>query len=332
MRHLIRNGPLLLEVVTSNDAQWFGGYFSRAQYLDQELPPNYSIQISEKQAFPKSEALRSGSPSVCLQSKRERGFADGYYTSSYFGEPVLASHSKNYTRVQLVGPNCDLIVFRHYLKLFLTIQSFDSDALHLKAACIECGPHSYLVVAAGEGGKTTFVHSMMEQGAGFVSNSQVMLGMTGAAKGIHSNIRFREVRSSGRFTFESAIVSRGDGYLVDPLLLYGQENLRLSTQLTGIIFLKRGARSTFRFEALAPRVAASLASRLSEAINFYDLKEDVLDYAENDLSEFSRLMMQVDEKLQRVFQAVPSYYVEVDVLDENVRPKLHDMLASARLP
>jgi hypothetical protein len=319
----IELGPVAMTIHTNIEAQPFAGYFASGQYVSPWQSPDRQI-LAIRAAPDLASSTEHGA--FAPSSYRERQLRRGYYTTHYFGSPAFGALRG--TNLVLVSVDVELLVWRLFVKLFLTVDGERRQLLHLKAAGLRCGSHTYLVAGTGGTGKTTFLHAMMAQGAQFLSNTHVLVGDDMVAEGVHSNVRFRSP-PGGRVVKPRGQLAVGEASY-DPVELYGRERLLRRSPVSGILLLERGPADVPQARLMPVPDALMALRHWSCALNFYDLKHDVLDLLGGDHLAFAEFASSVDARLRRLCESTPTTVLRVDVLKTAAAERIyHDLCEGA---
>jgi hypothetical protein len=317
--HYISLGSFILKLVTNRPDDYFGTYFSRSQYLAEpcmDMQADAVIYAMEHELLPKELIDRES------EEWRSGVMRKGYYTAHYFGSPVVMI--RRGMTWYLFGQQLDMVIWRYNLKMLLTVLCQEHNKLHLKSTAFQIGEHGYLLISPGGEGKTTFMHSMMELGAVFVSNTHSIIGENGWVEGVHSNMRFRGMHEPG--LDRSNRKSLDDEMNLDPQNLYPERQIKNTMKLSSVLFISKNAEGRLNIKKLDESAAYDGMNCFGAPIQTYNIKQDLYEYCGRDYQSFSDLASGISNRVRSLIRSVPSYWIEVDSLHNEKRVNIYNLL------
>lgn len=255
---------------------------------------------------------------------RGASFADGYYVTDHFGAPVyLVTRGRRY---YVFGEELERVVWPYFVKHFLMLHALQNETLHLKAAACSVGSAGTLLLGRGGAGKTVFLSQLCINGAQFVSNSHSIV-KDRSLYGVASSIRIRPGPWYENLT---------KNVKVSPGLKLGEVNLdpydAFAINLDEAPIIKNVCILDFKqtgrhvIQPLSEQEAYDYAEQFSLAINVYRLEEDLLDFYDGNIRQFSQAYGLMKTQLRRLIQQSRCYYISSDMLNPMYRNEVLAML------
>ena len=259
------------------------------------------------------------------KSCRGSQFAQGYYVTDHFGDPVyLVSRGSSYF---VFGEELERVVWPYFVKYFLLLYSIKNKSLFLKAAAFSINSQATLLLGRGGSGKTVFLSNLCLNGANFISNSHAII-KNQYVHGVASAMRIR-LDSWCKELFDSNKTSPGikqGEIIVDPYSVF-KANMRKSSIVKNICILNYKGPNIHKIKKISHQEAYNYAEQFSLAINVYRLEEDLLDFHKGDISLFSKNYNTMKEKLFSLAERSNCYYICSDVLNPMYRDEIFALLA-----
>lgn len=254
---------------------------------------------------------------------RAERFQSGFYVTHHFGAPAyLFARGRDFF---VVGATLDKLLWAYFTKLFLTIEAEIRGELHIKAASFALDDQSILLIGRGSGGKTVMLTEAGRRGASFIANTHCVT-TPDRVIGIKSPMR---VRSDA--VFADRIIRTGakphieaNEYVLSAHELF-RRTQREATPSAICIVDYRSDRARC-FEKLSTEQAFFFASLFAFPISTYGLKDDILAWLEGDHFAFCSTVKSMSDKLMKLLQSKPVYYVNADVRDDGDWRRFRNLL------
>jgi len=256
---------------------------------------------------------------------RSRMFTSGYYVTDKFG-PEICLVTKGH-RYYIFGTRLERVLWPYLVKYLLTIHSITDNSLHLKAASFEVNSFGTLLFGRGGAGKTVFLSQICLRGAWFVSNTHVYV-KDGIVCGVPSNMRvrndacFRDLIHSNNLP-ES--IKTGE-FLLNPYSLFNSRT-KETTNLKNLCLIDFNKESLSLIKTIDKKYMYNYLEQFSLPINVYGLKEDLLDYFENDYASFSRVYTLMKNRLQEIVEKNNCFYISADMTKQENQKKIYELLS-----
>lgn len=250
--------------------------------------------------------------SVCSteQTYRSARFAEGYYATDHFGDPMTLYSFGD--RHYVLGSRLERVVWPYFVKFFIFARSLRQRQLFLKAAVVDLDGQGVLILGRGSGGKTTFVQEICRNGGRVLSNSHAIVKGT-QVTGVRSAMRVRP--TADRDFYPGAMKSplRDDEFLVDPFE-QAPAGAPDTAELRAAIIVDFRTREDEGSRLIAPADAAAFAARFSLGVSVYGLEEEMLGLVDHDVVRFAEVERWLANDLQELFRGIPCAFVRTDIL------------------
>lgn len=247
------------------------------------------------------------------QSFRADRFKSGFYLTHHYGERVW-----KITRGKIhiaIGENISKLFWSFYIKFFLSHYAVQHQSLHLKAAAVADRDNNIsLIVGRGSGGKSVLLNKLITGGYRFMSNTHSLI--TGnKVYGISTAIRFRNDPYFSSYITSGLAkkhIEQGE-YIISPNLIY--KNFSIEGNLKNIIIANYGSGNAGIFE-VAPSYSLSVLWNFSYPLHTYAMKDDYLEMAGGNLSDFNRIYCEDFRRVSDLANCKNTIYCNFNIDDE----------------
>lgn len=299
-------------------------YFPRSVHLQRDAPVDYIVNccnISIDGPWP-IEAIQSATD----RTYRGGRFASGYYLTDHFGLPAhLVTRGRE---LWIYAQEFKQILWPFVVKYLLTVHSIEVGSLHLKAAAVELNGAATLLVGRGGTGKTVMLTQMcIAGGARFLANTHILVRGTTLTP-VLSAMRIRNDRVFGPLIVARGLppaVKNGD-YLADPCTDLGW-SVGSARQVQNILLLDYQGPTRRMIKEVQREILYDYMENFSLAVNIYGLREDVLDYLQADVEQFSVEWSLMKSRLRELVDRCRCYHVSCDATDPHNLQSICSLLA-----
>lgn len=239
---------------------------------------------------------------------REQIMLKGFYVGHHFGAPAYYKLFDDAMVFVTTDPN--RIVWSFAVKYLLTVKSIQHGWLHLKAGAIEWNGRAILLLGRGGSGKTVLIEEMCKEKAKLVSNTHACV-QGKMVSGMKTKVRYRE---------------NGTERFVDPRELLNGRVTNNRLEISGIFWVQYRTDDVVNIAPLNADVLYHNAKLFSEAICNWELKEDIVDYFQNDMEQVARTMHVLDSGLKELCNTIPAYYLNVNIHNPKARESVIKLL------
>jgi len=295
-------------------------YFAR---FDEATTPEYRLNCVDLDAHRLDEASLDRVADRTFRAKR---FRTGFYLTHHFGPPAwITTRGKETT---IFGRDLEKIVWTYYIKQMLTTLCADHGWLHLKAAGL-VGPDggATLLFGRGSGGKTVFLTQSCLAGAGFLTNTHVVI-QGDVAFGVPSAMRVRDDACFGAMIRELALPRhlQSDEYVLDPNQAFPAAVDSAPVRNLCVIDYRpefdRGIRR------LDPRRFYQFIDQFAFPPSTYGLKDDLLAHVGGDMDHYLDAYGRMKDTMRTTVENANLFHINVDMLDPDQRARALEVLFS----
>ncbi len=234
----------------------------------------------------------------------------GFYIGHHFGEKAFLRVINN--EIHLCSNNYNRILWSYITKYILTIRCLECGWIHLKAAAVEYKNEIYIIIGRGGSGKTELIKRMSILGAKIISNTHLVIRDKDII-GVESNIRVRDNKEKDLYIPpEECFNICAFGKNTHPIKALVWNNYRNDKE--SII------------TELQSDCMLALVGKFGNALDAWELKEDIFDYYLSDPFLISQKLIQNDRKLEEFIKNYQSYYFNLNVFEREGQKKLLDFL------
>ncbi|MEL6312111.1 MAG: hypothetical protein AAFQ17_07085, partial [Pseudomonadota bacterium] len=241
---------------------------------------------------------------------RSGRFAEGYYATDHFGDPMTLHSFGN--RHYVLGCRLERVVWPYFVKFFIFASSLRQRQLFLKAAAVVMDQAGVLILGRGSGGKTTFVQEICGNGGLVLSNSHAIVKGT-LVTGVRTTMRVRQKAERNAHLGGVASPLRDGEILVDPFE-QAPPGAPDTAELRAAFIIDFRNRRDEGSRLLAPADAAAFAARFSLGVSVYGLEEEMLELVDHDVVRFAEVERRLGSDLQELFRKIPCAVVRTDIL------------------
>lgn len=216
--------------------------------------PNVNIYICKKNDEIFDNAL----------SYREKIMVQGLYLGHHFGTPAKLKLIDDYN-IAFYHPDPGKIIWCYLIKYILSIFAYKNNMFHLKGAAIEYKGKGFIFLGRGGSGKTEMIDVLCHNGAKFIANTHILI-KDNYLYGVKSNIR---IRRNGREEYVSANSVFNNIY--DEVIEIGS-----------IFWVNYSNIKKSNIKKMNPSELYNNMLYFSEAVNNWEMKEDIADYFNSD--------------------------------------------------
>lgn len=322
-RRKVRLGPIGVEI-RSNEERFSGmSYFPSNARLEEGARTDYTLSFCNLN-------VDSPWPMPTITARQDRSyragrFASGYYITDHFGAPAyLLTEGTHYW---IFATDFAAILWPYVVKLLLTLYAIEHGMLHLKAAGIAVDGAGTLFVGRGGSGKTVLLTRLCQTGAQFLSNTHTLIdGSTllavPAAMRVRNDSLFGPIIAERHLPFG---IKRGE-YVADPGTDLGWE-ARFQAPVRNVCLIDYRGPDKCEIREFDRDILGDYMEQFSLALNVYGLKDDVLDYLQNDVARFSAQAQVTKEKLRTLLARCNTYYISCDANDPRNLQAVRELLA-----
>ena len=306
----------LFNVRISSNLEVFHAYDYLVEAADESLPVAFDLVCVDIDRDVVDLESISRAADTTMRARRMRA---GYYNAHHFGAPAYIVTEP--TRTLVFGSNLERLVWPFFIKWFLTRFAVEHGYGHVKAAAV-ANTHGAvtLILGRGGGGKTVFLTESCKAGASFVTNTHALL-TGGTVFGVPSKMRVRKdvaPRSAASNTSSEHI--EADSALLDAVDLFPR---RLSHgPIANIAVVNYTGLHKERVERLAPEILKTFAHQFALAISTYGLRHDLFAASGYDLHRYATDYDAQVEHMLATFSGVPSFEIDADLFDVEVRDRI----------
>jgi hypothetical protein len=304
VRHQFRLGPIRLSLFVPGDDYPVLGHLAEQGRFD---VADYELFFVEE---PQCEAALADILRRCADTSfRAKRFASGFYLTNHFGHPaVKCTLDEGRTHI-VFGREAYRTFWSYYAKYVLTHYSALRGQLHMKAgAVMDAEGGVTLLVGKGSGGKSVLLRKLADLGLQVLSNTHVLLdGAT--VWGVKTSVRVRQDDTFGPIIRAHDLPKGPEPgeYMCPPHLIFGDGPERLHGTLKRIVVTHYGdGRPGIR--TLDAPVLRTALKNLSYPLHTYGMKDDYLEFLDDDLDRFHEVYEAEMRMLQALAEDYPGLY------------------------
>ncbi len=205
------------------------------------------------------------------------------------------------------------LVWTFFTRFFLTVHSFESGALHLKAGAV-CPDNAVLLVGASGAGKTFLLSRLCHAGAAFVTNTHSVLAH-GSVTGIGTKLGVRpDDRHLLGSTFDERVREGGAAKLyVDPARL--SQSWQSRQVVEAICIVDHRPMNGNLISAVDLDTMQNYCEQFALPINCYKLDDELFEHFGRDPLIFSRAYAEMKLRLRENLKRLRKFRIGADVSD-----------------
>ncbi|MBO5484008.1 MAG: hypothetical protein J5979_02205 [Lachnospiraceae bacterium] len=234
----------------------------------------------------------------------------GFYIGHHFGDKAYLRIENN--EIHLCSNNYNRIIWSYVVKYVLTIKCLEYGWLHLKAAAVDYNNEIYIIFGRGGSGKTELIKKMSSFGGKIISNTHLIVREKDII-GIESNIRVRDDEGL-------------DFYLPPEKCFDNCEFGKNIHPVKALIWCNYRNDKNGMITEMKTDYMLSLVRKFGNALDAWELKEDVFDYYLSDPVLISQKLIQNDTLLKDLIRNRKNYYFNLNVFESEDSDKLLNFL------
>lgn len=230
----------------------------------------------------------------------------GFYIGHHFGDKAYMRIENN--EIHLCSNNYNRIIWSYVVKYVLTIKCLEHGWIHLKAAAVDYNNGIYIIFGRGGSGKTELIKKLSGFGGKIVSNTHLIIREKDII-GIESNVRVRD--------------KNGQDFYLSPSKCF--DNCEFGKNIhpiKALIWCNHRNDKNGMITEIKADYMLSLVRKFGNALDAWELKEDVFDYYSSDPVLISQKLIQNDTLLENFIKNQNNYYFNLNVFEREDSNKI----------